>query len=197
MNLGETCLLKRHDLVTVWRMKLLLCCYHCDCMQQHYDVTHFEYVLWRHTMHDWVMNIHYKTWIAQGRFINIILTPSKQWGVCDNIGNHASQWRRNKSHGLSNHRHLDCLANRLFRPISMKTSKLPVTGLCEGNPVAGWFPSQRASYATLCEGTLYPVMANVDVMSQHVSLSCLTFWVCAEYRFAMHFLWESKSDHGH
>ena len=35
-------------------------------MQQHYDVTQFEYVLWRHTMHEWVMNIHYKTWIAQG-----------------------------------------------------------------------------------------------------------------------------------
>ena len=29
------------------------------------------------------MNLHYKTWIAQGRFTNIILTPSKQWDVCD------------------------------------------------------------------------------------------------------------------
>ena len=34
-------------------------------------------------MHEWFMNIHYKTWIAQGWFTNIILTPSKQWGVCD------------------------------------------------------------------------------------------------------------------
>ena len=83
MNLGETCHLKRHDLVTVWRTILLLCCYHCDCMQQHNDVTQFEYVLRRHTMHEWVMNIHYKTWIAQGRFTNMILTPSKQWGMCD------------------------------------------------------------------------------------------------------------------
>ena len=32
----------------------------------HYDVTQFEYVLWRHTMHEWVMNIHNQTWIAQG-----------------------------------------------------------------------------------------------------------------------------------
>ena len=84
VNLGETCYLKRRNLVTAWRMMLLLCCYHCDCMQQHYDVTQFEYVVWRHTMHEWVMNIHYKTWIAQGRFTNLILTPSKQWGVCDN-----------------------------------------------------------------------------------------------------------------
>ena len=36
----------------------------------------FEYVLWRRTMHEWVMNIHYQAWIAQGRFINIIRTPS-------------------------------------------------------------------------------------------------------------------------
>ena len=42
------------------------------------------YVLWRNTVHAWVMNIHYQTWIAQGRFTKIILTPSKQWGVCDN-----------------------------------------------------------------------------------------------------------------
>ena len=29
---------------------------------------------------------------------------------------------------------LDCLLNRLFRRIAKKTSKLRVTGLCEGNP---------------------------------------------------------------
>ena len=91
MNLGETCHLKRRNLVTVWRTMLLLCCYHCDWMQQHYDVTQFEYVLWRHTMHEWVMNIHYKTWIAQGRFTNMILTPSKQWGVCDNSRNQLAE----------------------------------------------------------------------------------------------------------
>ena len=60
----ETCHLKRRDLVTVWWTKLLLCCCHCDCMQQHYDVTQFEYVLWRRTMHEWVMYIHDKTRIA-------------------------------------------------------------------------------------------------------------------------------------
>ena len=81
--LGETCHLKGRDRVTVWRTVLLLSRYYCDSTHQHYDVTQFEYVLWRHTMHGWVMNIHYKTWIAQGRFTNMILTPSKQWGVCD------------------------------------------------------------------------------------------------------------------
>ena len=41
----------------------------------------------------------------------------------------------------SNHRHLDCLLNPLFRHGSKKTSKLRVTGLCEGNSlVTGEFP---------------------------------------------------------
>ena len=81
--LGETCHLKGRDMVTVWRTVLLLSGYNCDSTHQHYDVTQFENVLWRHTMHEWVMNIHHKPWIAQGRFTNMILTPSKQWGVCD------------------------------------------------------------------------------------------------------------------
>ena len=66
-----------------WRTVLLLGCYDCDSTHQHYDVTRFEYALWRRTMHEWVMNIHYQTWIAQGRFISIIRTHPKQWGVCD------------------------------------------------------------------------------------------------------------------
>ena len=35
--------------------------------------------------------------------------------------------------GVSNHQPYDCLLNRLFRHRSKKTSKLRVTGLCEGN----------------------------------------------------------------
>ena len=42
MNLGEIRHLKRRDLATVWRTMLLLCCHHCDWMQQHYDVTQFK-----------------------------------------------------------------------------------------------------------------------------------------------------------
>ena len=80
LSLGETCRLKGRDMVTARRS-----CHDCDSTHQHYDVTRFEYALWRRTMHEWVMNIHYQTWIAQGRFINIIRTPSKQWGVCDNV----------------------------------------------------------------------------------------------------------------
>ena len=51
------------------------------------------------------------------------------------------QWRQNEHDGVSNHRRFDCLLNRLFRPRSMKASKLRLTGLCEGNsPVIGEFP---------------------------------------------------------
>ena len=43
------------------------------------------------------------------------------------------QWRHNEHNGVSNHRRLDCLLNRLFRHRSKKTLKLRVTGLCAGN----------------------------------------------------------------
>ena len=43
------------------------------------------------------------------------------------------QWRHNERDGVSNHERLDCLLNYLFRCRSKKTSKLRVTGLCEGN----------------------------------------------------------------
>ena len=56
------------------------------------------------------------------------------------------QWHHNEHDGVSNHRCLNCLLNCLFRHRSKKTSKLYVTGLCEGDPpVTGGFPSQRAS----------------------------------------------------
>ena len=54
-------------------------------------------------------------------------------------------WRHNQRNSVSNHRRLDCLLNILFRRRSKKTSKLSVTGICEGNsPVTGEFPAERA-----------------------------------------------------
>ena len=58
------------------------------------------------------------------------------------------QWRHNERDGVWNHQPHTCLLNGLFRPRSNKTSKLRVTGLCEGNsPGTGEFPAQRASNA--------------------------------------------------
>ena len=58
------------------------------------------------------------------------------------------QLRHNGHDGVSNHQPHDCLHKRFFRYRSKKTSKLRVTGLCEGNsPVTCEFPAQRASNA--------------------------------------------------
>ena len=57
-------------------------------------------------------------------------------------------WHHNERDGISNHQLHDCLLNHLFTCRSKKTSKLHITGLCEGNsPVTGEFPAQRASNA--------------------------------------------------
>ena len=70
------------------------------------------------------------------------------WLVSDRTYNPSLQWRHNGHDGVSHHRCLDCLLNRLFRHRSKKISKLRVTDLCAGNPpVTGGFPSQRASNA--------------------------------------------------
>ena len=56
------------------------------------------------------------------------------------------RWRQNERDGVSNHRRLYCLLNRVCRRQSQKISQLPVTGLWAGNsPVTGEFPAQRAS----------------------------------------------------
>ena len=58
------------------------------------------------------------------------------------------QWHHNGGDGGSNRQPRDCLLNRLLRRRSNITSKLRVTGLCEGNsPMTGEFPAQRASNA--------------------------------------------------
>ena len=64
--------------------------------------------------------------------------------------------------GVSNHRRLDCLLNRLEGQI--KKSKLRVSDFCEGNPsLTGGFPSQMANN-----------VENVSIWwGHHVSVECL------------------------
>ena len=58
------------------------------------------------------------------------------------------RWQHNERNGISNHHPHDYLLNPFFRRRSKKTSKLRLTGLCEGNsPVTGEFPAQKASNA--------------------------------------------------
>ena len=61
---------------------------------------------------------------------------------------HTLQWRHNGHDSVSNHQRLYCLLNCFYGHRSSKTSKLCVTGLCEGNsPGTGEFPAQMATNA--------------------------------------------------
>ena len=72
------------------------------------------------------------------------------------------QWRHHDHDGVSSHQPHDCLLNRLFRHTWKKTSKLRVTGLCDGNsPATGEFSAQRASNAE-----------NVSIWWRHHEISC-------------------------
>ena len=59
-------------------------------------------------------------------------------GVCQESPDVTLKWRHNECHGVSNYSCPDCLLRRWFRRRFKNTSKLRVTGLCEGNkrPVA-------------------------------------------------------------
>ena len=57
----------------------------------------------------------------------------KQWTIRNSC--HPLQWRHDEHDGVLNHRRLDCLFSRLFRCRLKKTSKISVTGLCEGKPL--------------------------------------------------------------
>ena len=86
------------------------------------------------------------------------------------------QWRHNERDGISNHQRLDCLLNRLFRRTLKKTSKLCVTGLCEGNsPVAGEFPAQRASNAENVP-ILWRLPVRTSVVHSQYDLSHYIHW---------------------
>ena len=70
---------------------------------------------------------------------SIGIDPSSWWTYIISLHNEPNG-------GVWNHRLLDSLLNHLFRRKSEKTSKLRVTGLCEGNSlVTSEFPAQRAS----------------------------------------------------
>ena len=79
--------------------------------------------------------------------MGLLGTNNKNLQVCHYTNRAITlQWHHNGHGGISNHCRLDGLLKSLFRHRSKKTSKLRVTGLCEGNsPVSSEFPSQRAS----------------------------------------------------
>ena len=104
---------------------------------------------------DDVLGMYAQRDVTQSHSFQPITTQlSFVWRLCyrwiNNLHKHyiALQWRHNQRNGVSNRQRLDGLLNRLFERRSKKTSKLCVTGFCEGNsPVTGEFPQQRANNA--------------------------------------------------
>ena len=76
-------------------------------------------------------------WTPQGHGIEANYTA-----MCRKITVWSLQWRHKERYGVSNHRRLDCLQNRLFRRRSKKTSKLRVTpaqGTSNSKNVSIWW----------------------------------------------------------
>ena len=64
------------------------------------------------------------------------------------VSQKALRWHHDERDGVSNNRRLHCLFNCLLMRRLKKTSKLRVTGPCEGNPpVTGGLPPRRGSNA--------------------------------------------------
>ena len=96
-------------------------------------------------------NARFEEWniqtLSRSQTVHHVRGPaySGHWGTTRIISSHVSQrcltiqfriplqWRHNERDGVSNHRRVDSLPNRVFERRSKKTSKLRVTGLCEGN----------------------------------------------------------------
>ena len=81
-----------------------------------------------------------------------------------------SQWRHSERDGVTNHRRLDCLLKRYFRRRSKKTSKLCVTGLCEGTGDR-WIAPESGSNAENCSIWLRHHI--FDVMMLYTMVLCV------------------------
>ena len=77
------------------------------------------------------------------RVYGILLSTWVRWSFVFGLRHYSDVIMRD---GVSKHRRLDGLLNHLFRQRPKKTSKLRVTGLCEGHsPVTPESPAQRTS----------------------------------------------------
>ena len=146
--------------------------------------------------------LHMRKYIS-GVSTNGYFTVTLFWLLLLQFTVRALKWRYNELASVSNHQPHDCFLNRLFTCRSTKTSKLCVTGLCEGNsPVTGEFPAQRASNAEnvsiwwrhhgilqkYAQGfLLYFVMIILMFSSQWIHVVHLTIYIHNTLRPSRHF----------
>ena len=91
-------------------------------------------------------------------------------------------WRHNERDGVFNHRRLDCLLNRFLKCRSNKTSKLRVTGLCDGNSqVTGEFPAQKFPFDDVIMQTSNRVNAGKDLSTFILTLQVTIILMIASY----------------
>ena len=89
------------------------------------------------------------------------------------------QWRHNERDGVSNHRCLDCILNRLFRRRSKKTSKLHVTVCVRGihrwpvnSPQSPVNSSHKSQWRGTCFHDLIMKTGNIDVGDEWSYIKC-------------------------
>ena len=149
--------------------------FRCRSKKKHQSSTSLAFV---RGIHWWPVNSPHKWPITQqmfplddvvmlSKYSNVLLWyASGCYWLIYHVHNSGLQWRHNECDGISNHQPHDCLLKRLFMWRSNKTSKLHITGLCEGNsPVTGEFPAQRASN-----------IENVSIWWRHHGITSLPLW---------------------
>ena len=91
---------------------------------------------------------YYASWRGLSFGLHLFAILGLNFDCLEECAHWALKWHHNECHGVSNHPPHDCLLNCLFRCKSKKTSKLHVTGLCEGNtPVMDKGPVMRKMFA--------------------------------------------------
>ena len=116
------------------------------CSTDYYNIYLFIFLLDCYTVRYSPANFHQSMEMMEFSVFKALFATLHRLTISD--GCTALQWRHNGHGSVSNYQPHDRLLNRLFWRRSKKTSKLRVTGLCEGNsPGTGEFPAQRASNA--------------------------------------------------
>ena len=146
-------------------------------------------------------SLHYHLPVDEGR-INFPTNLNCDAQIVGEMGPRASmfnmtlQWRHNERDGVSNHRRLDCLLIHLFRRRSKKTSKLRVTGLCEGNsPVTCEFPPVTRKCFHLMTSSWNTCLL---VCFQLQFPSSVSSWLCSYqlwYWYSWSYIWEERKAH--
>ena len=116
-----------------------------------------EYLCWNFYIFgtQYAVNVILCTWIYGKLVCHPIPNKWNSWSFYSVLVlrglNMSLQWCHNEPDGISYHWLLSCFLSHLFQRRSKRTSKLCVTGLCEGNPpVTSGFPLTKDQWCENC-----------------------------------------------